>query len=193
MSIDDASSGVEEHADDPRIALWVNDARKGNPTAFGELCRLYWPKLRGIARARLRDDTAEDVVQEVFVKAWSRHETMRKPGFFFAILRTTLADRERAELARERWAAKADEELALILDLGGEVDHKKRLRCLKEAIQALPPERRVLFQARFDGMKYKEMVAMFDKRLRNVERAVKEATDQIAGLVRRCVQRGSYA
>lgn len=54
------------------IELWKASV-KGSTEAFGELYTLYWEKLYTTVYWRVRDeDTAKDIVQEVFISIWEK-------------------------------------------------------------------------------------------------------------------------
>lgn len=58
-----------------KISL-ISRVRAGDRKAFDELCRKYYAMLVSYARLFLKDDWAEDVVQDVFYNVWQRRETL---------------------------------------------------------------------------------------------------------------------
>lgn len=79
------------------VAL-VMKAKSGDPDAFGELYRLYFtPVYRYILLRVGRASLADDMVQDVFLKAWravTRYEDTGKPflAWLFTIARNTIYD-----------------------------------------------------------------------------------------------------
>ena len=53
-----------------KISL-ISRVRAGDRKAFDELCRKYYAMLVSYARLFLRDDWAEDVVQDTMLKVWT--------------------------------------------------------------------------------------------------------------------------
>ena len=54
-----------------KISL-ISRVRAGDRKAFDELCRKYYAMLVSYARLFLRDDWAEDVVQDVMLAVWHK-------------------------------------------------------------------------------------------------------------------------
>lgn len=52
----------------------IRRVKEGDKVAFDELYKLHYPALRTYAGMLLRDDEAEDVVQDVFLNVWLRKE-----------------------------------------------------------------------------------------------------------------------
>lgn len=52
----------------------IRRVKKGDKVAFDELYKLHYPALRTYAGMLLRDEEAEDVVQDVFLNVWLRKE-----------------------------------------------------------------------------------------------------------------------
>jgi RNA polymerase sigma-70 factor (ECF subfamily) len=57
-------------------------ARSGDEAAFTDLYRRYARVIHGLILARVPIADVEDIVQEVFVSAWRRLETLRDPAAF---------------------------------------------------------------------------------------------------------------
>jgi RNA polymerase sigma-70 factor, ECF subfamily len=67
---------------DSDAAELIAAARAGDRAAFGHLYGRYARMVHGIALSRLRSQDADDVVQEVFVRALKRLRTLREPRAF---------------------------------------------------------------------------------------------------------------
>lgn len=82
-------------------ALLVRRARSGDHAAFTDLYRRYARVVHGLLLARIPPSEVEDLVQEVFLSAWKRLDSLRDPGAFGGwlsmIARNRAADLHRRE------------------------------------------------------------------------------------------------
>ena len=78
---------------------WVAEARAGDPKAWEKLHAHFRPAVRAVALARGNPDSAEDLVQETFVRALERLPSLRKDEaigpWLFAITRNLAASGHR--------------------------------------------------------------------------------------------------
>ncbi|PYS49411.1 MAG: sigma-70 family RNA polymerase sigma factor [Acidobacteria bacterium] len=65
----------------PEVPL-VERVRQGDRDAFGKLYDLYAPMVHGILLARVPCDDVDDLVQDVFLLAFKRIQTLREAGAF---------------------------------------------------------------------------------------------------------------
>ncbi|HEX8843399.1 MAG TPA: sigma-70 family RNA polymerase sigma factor [Pyrinomonadaceae bacterium] len=63
-------------------ALLVEEVLRGDRDAFGRLYDLYGPMVHGILLARVPFDEVDDLVQDVFLTAFKRIQTLREAGAF---------------------------------------------------------------------------------------------------------------
>jgi RNA polymerase sigma-70 factor (ECF subfamily) len=63
-------------------ALLVEEVRRGDRDAFGQLYDLYGPMVHGILLARVPFDEVDDLVQDVFLSAFKRIQSLREVGAF---------------------------------------------------------------------------------------------------------------
>jgi RNA polymerase sigma-70 factor (ECF subfamily) len=83
---------------EPRVreATLVRAAQSGDRVAFGSLYEHYERLIHGILLAQVSYHEAEDLMQDVFVKALERLQTLREPtafcGWLIAITRRTATD-----------------------------------------------------------------------------------------------------
>jgi RNA polymerase sigma factor (sigma-70 family) len=91
-------------ADEPSDEALVAQATGGNEAAFATLYRRYAPAVRHVVADQLPDrDRHHDLVQEAFVRAFTRLATIREPSRFRSWLFTVakrLAVEERTRLRR---------------------------------------------------------------------------------------------
>lgn len=99
-----ATRFTAEHAfEDARL---VRRAQRGDETAFASLYDRYARVVHGILLARVPRVDVEDLVQEVFLSAWQRLDTLRDPAAFGGWL--AMITRNRATDSR-RQAVDTDE------------------------------------------------------------------------------------
>ena len=154
----------------PRIrpqsdAQLVARFRAGDEAAFAALVERFEPRLLAYARRMLRGRTseaAEDVVQDVFVRAYGGLRRDDRPmdvrPWLYRIAHNRCLDVLRidvpAELVVEPPAAATTET---------RVEGSERLRHLVEDIQALSPNQRsALIIRELDGLSYEEIAAALD-------------------------------
>lgn len=83
----------------PGDAHLVVAAQRGDRDAFGLLYERYGPMVHGVLLARVPYDEVDDLVQDVFLVALQRLDTLRKPaafpGWLAAIARNRATDHHR--------------------------------------------------------------------------------------------------
>jgi|SRR5271156_1625412 RNA polymerase sigma-70 factor (ECF subfamily) len=104
-------------AEDPDSAALVAAARDGDRSAFGRLYDRYARMVHGILLARVRPSDADDLVQDVFILAMRRIQSLRDVASFgawlAAIARNRANDyhrqsRETVEFSEELYAERTD-------------------------------------------------------------------------------------
>ena len=134
-------------------AALVRAAQGGNRAAFGTLYEQYARMVHGILLAHVSYPDAEDLVQDVFIRALQQLHTLREPrafaGWLAAVARRSAADLHRKsrpleELRDAATVARPDSEAFEVLD----------------AIQTLPkPYRETLALRLIEGMTGPEIAA----------------------------------
>lgn len=107
-----ASSPAQTGAEPPRdeaLAALVTAAQRGERNAFEKLYERYYRMVHGVALARVRFHEAQDVVQEVFLIAMRRIQTLREPGGFGAWLAAIARNIAHEITRRQRAAASISE------------------------------------------------------------------------------------
>ncbi|MCU0611882.1 MAG: sigma-70 family RNA polymerase sigma factor [Candidatus Eisenbacteria bacterium] len=151
MSVEDSS---------PREQELIRAASSGHKDAFGDLYRMYAPRIFSIASGLLLDrDEALDVTQETFIRAWRALPRFHQGSPLFPWLYTIARNRCMSRLARRS----RDRECVEFDDrVGGETDHSTRTveirRDLARALAELKPEHREIILLRhFQDLSYEEI------------------------------------
>ena len=129
----------------------VQKLKNGDTDAFDELFRDYAHRLLQFSLAYLKsDEDAEEIVQEVFIKVWSRRKEL-KPGSSFKSYLFTIAfnfiKKRFIKIAREK--AFKDNIIYSYLeqenDLDKLIDYKSLLGKVEMIINSMPPRRKEIF------------------------------------------------
>ncbi|HEY8485695.1 MAG TPA: sigma-70 family RNA polymerase sigma factor [Longimicrobiales bacterium] len=137
-------------------ALLVERVRRGEVEAYGELVRRHMRRAFSIAYriVRHRED-AEDVVQDAFVRALERLDTLKRgrpfhPWFYRIVVNRALSCwRSRAVRAAEA----VPEEAVGDSTPEGDAERSELRRRLAEALDALPESERIVVQlSELDGL-----------------------------------------
>lgn len=139
--------------------------------------------LRRYVRRLVRSkDSAEEIVQEAFLRTYEKGTSVQTPrAFLFTTAHNLAADRSR----RERTAIEAGDfaepgtaRAGLPLDDVLLADESSRI--LKQAIELLPPQRQAALTLKvFHGYSYKEIGAILGISWRTVERHIEKGTDSV--------------
>lgn len=124
--------------------------------------QLYWK----IRRMVLSHDDANDVLQNTFIKAWSKRSTFQNKSKFSTWLFRIAINESLDFLRRQKQAQQvsADDEAVSAKLLADEYfDGSQAEALLQQAIASLPDVQRMVFNLRYyDEMKYSEMSQLLD-------------------------------
>ena len=152
----------------------VDEIRRGNEAAFEKIFRRYYRPLCLFATKILGDDeTAEEVVQDFFVKLWERREgfiveTSVKNYLFRSVknLSINVIKHEQIKLKHAQQVM-ADAEANDFKDHFTEVDLE---HAIEKSIEELPEKRREIFRlSREEGLKYREIAERMNISIKTVE------------------------
>lgn len=158
----------------------------GDASALDELLQRYWTPLVAYAARLLSDaDAAEDVVQDVMLRVWSRREEWtpsgRLQGFLYQITRNlALNERERRQV-RRKWKESEGRDSFPANPPGLDPAERAELRqVLDGAVEDLPPKRREVFVlARYHGHSYREIAEIMGTSAQTVANQMSAALDQL--------------
>jgi RNA polymerase sigma-70 factor (ECF subfamily) len=144
----------------------IKRALAGDPAAFEELVYLYGRRLYAVAYGVVQDASeAEDIVQETFLKAYSRRWLIRDPDKFPAWLFRTTRNRACDLLRKHRPAPLPPEEHSLdhIADPGvtcpsANLRAAERNGAIHRLLDTLPDNHRIAVTLRFmEDMDYRQI------------------------------------
>lgn len=147
------------HTDETALLLRIAE---GDGQAFSSLFTTWAPPLAAIAMRILKNEYArQEVVQEVFIKVWLHRDKLDKVENLGAWLRKITINQ--SLLALQRHAAN-DKRLAAIQITQNPIDNTSTLelkeirRLVHEAIESLPPQRKIIYHLnRVEGKTTREI------------------------------------
>ena len=135
-------------------------ASDGDGNAFGRLYDRYAPMVHGVLLAKVPRGQVDDLVQDVFMLAFTRLSTVREPksfaGWLAAIARNRANDYRRRSLPEDRFADDTSDEV------GASSDDPQGLAAtaVLDAVKSLPPAyRETLILRLVEGMTGPEIAA----------------------------------
>lgn len=160
---------------------------EGDPAAFNELFQQFSPKVYGFAlKLTHSQSSAEEIVQEVFLKIWVNRRSLQQVRDFPAYLYTTtknltfnflkrlsIEQKIKTEFVRDLTRAHRETEEAII--------YQDYQQLLNNAIERLSPQQKLVYSlCHGEGMKYEEAA----KRLRISRLTVKTHMQQAIRAIR---------
>jgi RNA polymerase sigma-70 factor, ECF subfamily len=156
--------------------------KQGSENAFTYLYKQHWEQVYNFSRLYLNDrSTAEEVVQDVFVKLWESrefiHEDENFDGLLFIITRNLVFNRNRDEVNQDFYKMtilSAMEESSNSVE--EEIEANDLRKYIDHLIEELPPKRREIFNlSRREHKSYKEIALMMNISEKTVENQISEA------------------
>lgn len=143
----------------------------GNEAMLAELYKLFHKRLQHFSRAITRnDEIAEEVVDDIFVKLWSRREKVNEIDNLTVYLYIAVKNQSLNTLSR-----KAQELITASFDyLNIEIEEAigdpeelmitaEMMHRMQKAVDCLPPRCKMIFKLiREDGLKYKEVAQILN-------------------------------
>lgn len=167
-----------------QVMDWVNKARAGDESAFGELVKMYNSRVHAVIYRLVRnEDDTRDVSQQAWVKAWRRLDSYEQDSQFFTWLyriavnasldflrqrgrkrEVSVEDRPGAEEDRETEWPQATEDTP-----DRQLARDEVRRAFDEALQCLSAEHRTaLILREVEGRSYREIAEATGSRIGTV-------------------------
>jgi RNA polymerase sigma-70 factor (ECF subfamily) len=162
----------------------VKRLQKRDPQALGELYDRYGRMAYALILRIVRDAaTAEDLVQETFLRIWNRVQGFDGDrgalgGWLLAVARNRAIDylRSKSGRMRDTLELNENEHPSLYADLEQDVLNSDRAECLRKALEKLNPnQRNVIELAYFEGLSQTEMAERTGQPLGTVKTWVRTA------------------
>lgn len=148
--------------------------RDGDENAFRVFYDEYHAQLYGFAIKHTNDAAlAADIVQQAFVQLWQKRTTIQSPlafkAYLFTITRNLIIDEYRRKIATQEANYIFSD---FINDTSNEEeDYEQRVTALMQAIQALPPKRKQIFEMhKLEGLSHKEIADQLSISVSTVEK-----------------------
>ncbi|WP_295912357.1 RNA polymerase sigma-70 factor [uncultured Alistipes sp.] len=171
----------------------ISRVREGDREAFDQLCTKYYPMLVSYARLFLKDDWAEDVVQDVFYNVWQRRETLDDSNSLYKYLLRSVYNRSLNYLDKNKRASDYrnyyQERIASMGSAYYAPDNSPVIKklytddlraSLDAAIEALPPKCREVFRLSYiEDLSNREISEQLGISTRTVENHMYSALKQL--------------
>lgn len=143
---------------------WLKKLSQGSELAFTRIFDHYRPRIYSVALKMLKSaDLAEEVVQEVFLKVWTKREEMVSinnfAGYLFMMARNDIYDRFK-KLASEKTARRVFTEKRnnTVNNTDYPVIERQYGELLQETLATLPPRQKQIYHlSRDKGLSYKQI------------------------------------
>ena len=174
----------------------IQGIQSGDKSAFDMLFRSYYSTLVFIASDILRDKpSAEEAVQDVFVKLWKTGSTLSidtsLSSYLTTMVRNRCIDYLRANERRIKTVSIENPDIQIKLhEMGMEASFEEELFpnsleiAIQQALEKLPPQCRQIFELnRFDGYSPKEIAEQLNISVSTVKTQVARAVQKLKKVV----------
>lgn len=156
--------------------------KAGNKRAFDEVFLRYFKSLHAYAYSIVKErDDAEEIVQNVFVRVWTKRAQLKTDGFLKSFLYRSVYNESLNYLKHQKVRSNfsvyyADVRKNEVGDLNSEIVTTELEKNIHLAINNLPEKCRNVFQlSRFDQLKYQEIADTLNISIKTVENQMGKA------------------
>jgi len=164
MSINPALMGNQGASDPEEVREWVACAQAGDTAAYERLYRIYVRRIYSLCYRMLAEsDWAEEVTQEIFIKAWTALRSFRNESSFFSWLYRLAVNRVLGSIRenRRRVARVFTAEDRVLEQHPGRRTSTEENLDLELAIAGLPERARLVFVLyEIEGYRHDEIAAL---------------------------------
>ena len=176
MNRDNRNNGTDQTG----LEYWEK-IRQGDSSAFSKIFQKYYPALYQFAGRFVKDaQSAENIVQDVFVKLWTNREncliTSSLKSYLYAATRNTALNflsREKKQLSTEDLMSDRQDTTA---NPEEQIIKNEMIDGVHKAIEKLPDKcRSIYLMKRYDDLKYHEIAEILDISINTVKTQMKRA------------------
>ncbi|WP_052670942.1 RNA polymerase sigma factor [Draconibacterium sediminis] len=167
--------------------------KKGDPSAFKDVFRLLYPRLKGYCKLFIPDDNkVEDLIQETFITLWEKRNSIKPDrsieSYLFVILRNNCLNFLRNEKLEQTSSSVNIEEVSELqylyqIDFLGKEEkslEEQLVESFQVAVDELPDKMRQVFTlCKIEGKKQKEVAEEMGISIKMVEKHIAKAKEQI--------------
>lgn len=168
----------------------VEQIRRGNREAYGELFRKYYAQIYSLCLSILNNpQDAEEIAQEMFIHAYLKLDGLRKSDSFFPWLKKMARNRSRdfvRQAARRKTPLSLADEHTSAASPADKLLRQELMDSIIAAIETLPVKDREVIQARIDGLDHAEISKRFgisvEASMTRLSRARRKLAGHLKGL-----------
>ena len=175
----------------PLNTLCLQIAELGDEVAFGQIFKLYYPKLLVFAQAICKSrELAEEVVDNVFLKLWENRKVLPaiKNLNYYLLVATKHTALDYLEKMKKQASISLDnieiEFGDLQLNPENTLISAETIRIIQAVIDSLPPRCKVIFRlVKEDGLKYREVAELLNISVKTVETQMSLALSKVGSVL----------
>jgi len=169
-----------------------NNLKKGDPSAFKDVFRLLYPRLKGYCKLFIPDDNkVEDLIQETFITLWEKRNSIkpdRSIESYLFVMRNNCLNFLRNEKLEQTSSSVNIEEVSELqylyqIDFLGKEEkslEEQLVESFQVAVDELPDKMRQVFTlCKIEGKKQKEVAEEMGISIKMVEKHIAKAKEQI--------------
>lgn len=168
-------------------AQWIRQAQQGDRQAFTRLVERYWERLyRWLYHLTHHQQTAEDLAQETFLKAFASLDTFQVGYFQAWIFRIAYNGflNERRSQARSPRQAFPEQIAAVMPGPDEQAIDREAMQLLARAVGRLPSEYRAAFLLRVEqGLSFREIADILETSEQNARWRVFKARQKLVSVL----------
>ncbi len=159
----------------------IRQLKQSDHKAFTSLYERYWRQVYNFCRLYLNNrSTAEEIVQEVFVKIWESRESIKEEenfkGLLFIITRNQIFNRHRKNVNEDFYKMTVLSAMEDSYNIEEEIEARDLSKYIDRLIEEFPPRRREIFNlSRKEHKSYKEIADLLQISEKTVENQIGEA------------------
>lgn len=151
--------------------------KEGDHKAFTFLYNQYWKQVYNFCRLYVSEDTAEEVMQEVFVKLWTVRESINEgenlKGYLFIITRNLIFNQHRKSAYESSFKMTLISAVEESCEFEDELCAEDLSVYIDKLIAEMPPQRQLIFNlSRKEYLTHREIAVKLDLSEKTVEQSI---------------------